>query len=343
MSANSQPTSLCPLQMQENTPEKKGLNCRVPRIRLLLLLGVALVCMGLFLFYGLKGNIAYALNRRVLILATMLLVAFCAGVSTILFQTITHNRILSPAIMGFESLFLLVQATLLFIWGFHGLGFLTPVMKFSFEVFVMMVFSAAVYLWVFRSSSQNLFIVLLIGIVCGTFFGGMASLLQRLLSPDEFSIIQTRMFATFNIVPNTSLLLLSAGICLLALIIIWRIHQDIDVLTLGKNPAITLGVNYKLIIPLVLILTSALVAVSTALVGPLTFFGFLIANLTYVCIGSYKHRYMLPAATLLGVIALVGGQFILQHFLGMNTVLSVVINFIGGVMFIIILLRGASL
>ena len=311
-------------------------------VRLLLLLALALLCMGIFLFYGLKGNIAYVLNRRLWILATMLIVAFCAGVSTVLFQTLTHNRILSPAIMGFESLFVLIQTAMLFLWGFHGLGFLTPIMKFALETAVMMVFSLVIYLGVFKACRYNLFIVLLVGIVCGAFFGSLAALMQRLLSPDEFAIIQTRMFATFNIVPDIRLLGFCAAACLVAVLLIWRLHHSIDVLTLGRNYAVALGVNYSLLVSLLLILTSGLVAISTALVGPLTFFGFLVASLSYQFIKTYQHVYLLVAAFLIGIIALVGGQFILQHVFEMNTVLSVVINFVGGVLFIVVLLRGAS-
>lgn len=343
MSINSTQSRALPVVNRSKSVNQLGMHNISPKIRLLILVVLALFFIGIFLFYGLQGNISYVLNRRALILATMVTVAFCSGISTILFQTITSNRILSPAIMGFESLFILIQTIMLFTWGFHGLSFLTSVSKFIVETTIMVTFSLTLYLWVFKMRHNNLFMVLLIGIVCGSFFGSLASLLQRMLNPDEFSIIQTHMFATFNIVPNKTLLSVSAIICSLIAIIIWRLNRSIDVLALGRNTAITLGLSYIKIISLLLILTSALVAISTALVGPLTFFGFLVASLTYQFINTYQHRYLLPASFLIGTIALVGGQFILQQLLGMSTTLSVVINFIGGLLFILILLKKASL
>ncbi|MDO5366965.1 iron chelate uptake ABC transporter family permease subunit, partial [Kocuria sp.] len=68
---------------------------------------LALVCIGLYLFLGLDSNAAYVLPRRANRVFTMVLVAFCVGVSTVLFQTVTSNRILTPSIMGFDSLFML--------------------------------------------------------------------------------------------------------------------------------------------------------------------------------------------------------------------------------------------
>ena len=48
---------------------------------------------------------------------------------------------------------------------------------------------------------------------------------------------------------------------------------------LGRENAINLGVNYDKMVLNVLILSSVLIATSTALVGPITFLGLIVANL----------------------------------------------------------------
>ncbi len=83
-----------------------------------------------------------------------------------------------------------------------------------------------------------------------------------------------------------------------------------------------------------------LVSVSTALVGPITFFGLLVANLAYMIAGSAKHRIILPVAALLAVFCIVGGQTILERVFTFNSALSVIIEFLGGLVFIILLVRG---
>lgn len=314
-----------------------------PKVVLTVLLVAAVLIMMFFMLYDLKGNFSYVLQRRAIILTTMLVVAFAAATSTLLFQTITRNRILSPAIMGFEALFILIQSSILFFWGEQNLNSSTLILKFLLEISMMMVFSFIAYFWLFSKQHHNLLLVLLVGIVCGSFFNSLASLIQRLLNPNEFAILQTRMFASFNSSTNLTLLSMALLVTLVIAIILWRTYACLDVLALGQQSAISLGLNYKKTVSLLLILISILVSVSTALVGPLTFFGFLVASLAYQLVASYQHKYLLPAAFLIGIIALAGGQFLLQHSLNMASTLSVVINFIGGTLFIILLFKRSSL
>lgn len=165
--------------------------------------------------------------------------------------------------------------------------------------------------------------------------------MQRLLTPSEFAVLQGRMFATFTRAAP-ELIALSALIVLAVAVVIWRHRFQLDVLALGRNSAVNLGIHYNRSVTLFLLLVSVLVAISTALVGPLTFLGFMVANLAYLVAGSSHHRILLPTAFLLGVIALVGGQLILEHVLDMAGSLSVVIEFIGGTLFILLLLKKVS-
>ncbi|MEH0832552.1 iron chelate uptake ABC transporter family permease subunit [Pectobacterium cacticida] len=312
-----------------------------PTQRLLWLAIAAAVTIVLFMSLNLGSNLSYILMHRGLMLTTMLLVAFAASASTVLFQTVTNNRVLTPSIMGFEALFILIQTSLVFVFGVGGIPGIGTEGKFILETLLLILFSALLYRWLFTGSRNNLHLVLLVGIICGTLFRSMAGLMQRLLTPGEFAIVQGRMFATFTrTVPE--LVALSVGITLVVAVVIWRMRYRFDVLALGRDNAINLGIDYKRSVTVILLLVSILVAISTALVGPLTFLGFMVANLAYLVIRSSQHRLLLPAAFLLGVIALVGGQLVLEHLLDMSGALSVVIEFVGGALFIVLLLRKVS-
>lgn len=315
---------------------------RSPRMRLLLLCLLALGAMAIFMTINLGSNLRYILTHRGLMLATMLLVAFAASVSTLLFQTVTNNRILTPSIMGFEALFILIQTSMVFVFGPQGFPGLGVQGKFFLETLLMVLFSALLYRWLFTGNRNNLHLVLLVGIICGTLFRSIANLMQRLLDPSEFAIVQGRMFATFTRAAP-ELIGTSIAISVVIGIAIWRMRFRFDVLALGRNAAINLGIDYKRSLTVILLLVSVLVAISTALVGPLTFLGFMVVNLAYLLVGSSQHRFLLPAAFLLGIIALVGGQLLLEHLLNMSGALSVVIEFIGGSLFILLLLRKVSL
>lgn len=309
-----------------------------PSMRLGLLALVALACAVAFMTINAHGKWSFILPFRGLKLATMVLVGYAIAVSTVLFQTITHNRILTPSIMGFDALFILIQTMVVFGLGL-GLTTTSPSLwRFTFEVVCMTSFAGLLFYWLFSGALRSLHLMMLVGLVCGLLFRSVSGLLMRLIDPNEFMILQARMFASFNNI-KVDLILASlvaiAGVTLIG----WSIRHRYDVLALGRDVAVNLGVPYQKTLLITLVIISVLVAVSTALVGPIVFFGLLLANLAYRLMGTDKHRYTLPAAILLGIIFLAGGQTILEHVLHLNTTISVIIEFSGGIAFLILLTR----
>ncbi|MWN04992.1 iron chelate uptake ABC transporter family permease subunit [Gilliamella sp. Pas-s95] len=299
---------------------------------------IALICITCFMTIGLKGNIGYILMHRTWIMLTMILVAFSAATSTLLFQTVTNNRILTPSIMGFESLFVLIQTIVIFFIDTQGIPYIGMIGRFIFESLLLVLFSLFLYRGLFTKLKQNLHLVLLIGIILGTLFRSLSNLLQRLMTPSEFAILQSRIFATFTRA-EPILIVFSLVLVVIIGLFLWRMRYQFDVLALGRDNAVNLGIDYQKSITIILLLVSVLVSISTALVGPFTFLGLLIANLAYSVSGSSQHRFLLPTAFLLGVIFLVGGQMFLERILNMVGALSIVIEFIGGSLFIFLLLK----
>ncbi|MEX5294133.1 iron chelate uptake ABC transporter family permease subunit [Kocuria sp. CPCC 205268] len=301
---------------------------------------LAAAAIGLYLTVDLGGDLGYVLPRRVNKVLTMVLVAYAVGVSTVLFQTVTGNRILTPSIMGFDALYVLIQTVLVFSLGSVGVVALGDGATFGLELALMVGFSWLVYRWLFTGTGKSLHLVLLVGIVLGTVFRGISSLLQRLLEPSEFVVLQDAMFASFGNV-DTGLLRLSALLVGLVSLVALAFRRHLDVLALGRDTAISLGVDHTRVVTAVLVVCSVLVGVCTALVGPITFFGLLVANLAYALCRTFRHRHVLPMAVLLGIIALVGGQVVLEQVFAFDTALSIVIEFAGGLLFLVLLLRGS--
>ena len=79
--------------------------------KLIILTVLAAVFCGLYLFQGLNGSFDYALPRRGIKVLAMAITGVAIAYSTVIFQTITHNRILTPSIMGLDSLYLLLQTS----------------------------------------------------------------------------------------------------------------------------------------------------------------------------------------------------------------------------------------
>ncbi|TWA63849.1 iron complex transport system permease protein [Azospirillum brasilense] len=307
---------------------------------------LTLLSIALFMTLGARGKWDFILAFRGTKVAAMVLVGYAVAVSTVLFQTITNNRILTPSVMGFDHLFRLIQTVLVFQFGSGLVASLDPRLRFGVEVASMVVFSGLLYWWLFNGAGRgdnrrSLHLLLLVGIVFGVLFRSVTSFLQRVIDPNEFLTVQDRLFANFNRV-DVQLLAVSALVVLAVSLAGWRWMRTYDVLALGRDAAINLGVEHRRAVMGVLVMVSILVSVSTALVGPVTFFGLLVANLAYLVIRSHRHALILPAAVLLAVLTLVAGQLVLERVFGYNAALSIVIEFVGGLAFLFILVRGSA-
>lgn len=314
---------------------------RQPIRALLILTALAVGIIALFMTLNVRGQWDFILTFRGTKVLTMALVGYAIAVSTVLFQTVSHNRILTPSIMGFDQLYILIQTSLVFTIGSAGLTALDPRLLFAFNVVAMVVFSTALYRWLFSGSSRSLHLLVLVGIVFGVLFRSLSSFMQRIIDPNEFVVLQDRLFANFNTIDG-NLLGISTATILIASIFGWRLMHVYDVLALGREASINLGVDHGRIVTVILMLVAVLVSVSTALVGPVTFFGLLVANLAYGIAGTHKHRFVLPVAALLAVICLIGGQLILERVFAFDTALSIVIEFVGGIVFLALLIRGVA-
>lgn len=305
------------------------------RIVIALLLGLALTTMAAFMGVNLRGNIAFALELRGIRLAALVTVAIAIALSTVTFQTITGNRILTPSIMGLDALYQFGQAALVF--GLGGLGYvsLSPLLKFGAETAALMLL-AMIILRPALKSQMDLTRMLLAGVIIGALFRSMTSLIARLIDPQEFAVAQRAMVANFSS-PMIDLLLIAVLVTVIAGGFLLSSRHLLDVAALGRDTAIGLGVAWNRAVMIHLLVVSLLVAVSTALVGPVTFLGLLVTALAERLTASRRHDTLFAVAILLGVIVLVGGQTLLQHGLGQASTLSVVVDFIGGLVFILLL------
>jgi iron complex transport system permease protein len=326
-------------QVAETQEEKGPVAGMSPALRLFLLFLVASIAIGIFMTIDANGNWDFILPFRGRKIVSMVVVAFAIASSTVLFQTITNNRILTPSIMGFDSLYMLIQTVAVFTLGAVELVQVDDRLRFLIEVMTMSVFAGILYWWLFVQSDRSLHLLVLVGIIFGVLFGSLTNMLQRMIDPTEFAVLQDAGFASFNAV-NKTLLGIATGIILAIGVIMWRMNRTLDALTLGREIAVNIGVNYRRDVMVVLTMVTVLISVSTALVGPITFFGLLVAHLAYQTIGSPSHRYTIPAAALYAVIFLVGGQMILERVFNFNSSLSIMIEFAGGLLFILLLLRG---
>lgn len=314
---------------------------RTNRIKLICLFILAALSIVGFLFYNIQGSFSYAFPKRVDRVLAMVITAIAIAYATVMFQTVTRNRILTPSMIGVDSMYEVVQTVIFFFLGSASVFVVDRYLNFGTSIIAMVVFALILYRFLFRADKYPIFLLLLAGMIIGTLLGSLVSFLQVLIDPVEYLSLQNKLFASFTNV-KSELVLISAVILIACFVYGAFMMKDLDVMNLGRDNAMNLGVNYDKIVLKVLILASILLATSTALVGPITFLGLIVANLAYQFLVTYKHSILILGASLISIIALVGGQFLVLHVFELSTTISVIINFVGGIYFIYLLLKQSK-
>ena len=279
---------------------------------------------------------------RATTIAAMLIVAFSQALATVSFQTVTNNRIVTPSLMGFEALYLAVQTAAVYFLGVAGISFFTGVPQFILMIVLMVGLSLALYGWLLTGRHGDIQIMLLIGIIIGGGLASVAAFMQRMLTPSEFDVLTARMFGSMS-TADASYLPVAIPLCLAAGGALWWRAKRLDVVALGRDTAMNLGVDHRREVMTVLFLVSILMAVSTALVGPMTFLGFLVATLAYQAADTHDHRHVFPVSFLIGFVVLAGSYFVMKNVFYAEGVVSIIIELVGGSVFLFVILRKGRL
>ncbi|MEJ6013650.1 iron chelate uptake ABC transporter family permease subunit [Corynebacterium sp. H127] len=281
-------------------------------------------------------------ERRAVAIVVMAIVAVAQAIATVTFQTVTNNRIVTPSIMGFEALYMVIQTGVVFFFGVAGLVAFSGTSQFILQVLLMMALSMALYGWLLTGRFANIQVMLLVGIIIGGGLGSLSAFMRRLLSPSEFDVLTARMFGSVNNA-KTEYLPLAIGLVAIATVAICVRAKTLNVVALGPALAQNLGIHHRHASIYFLCMVSILISVSTALVGPMTFLGFLVATLAYQLAETYDHRAVLPMSIAAGFLVLTSAYFIMNHIFYAQGVVSIIIELVGGSVFLFVLLRKGRL
>ncbi|MDO5723180.1 MAG: iron chelate uptake ABC transporter family permease subunit [Flaviflexus sp.] len=275
-------------------------------------------------------------------LVVMAVVAICQACATVAFQTVTANRIITPSIMGFEALYVAIQTTLVFIFGIAGVTWATPTTRFFLQAAIMVAFASLLYGWLLSGRFGNMHIMLLVGVVIGGGLGALSTFMQRLLAPSEFDVLAAKLFGSVANADGENLPYVIPIVLIVAGILFFHARR-LNVLALGADLANNLGLDHRRETMKVLFLVSVLMAMTTSLVGPMTFLGFLVATLAYQAADTYDHRLIFPLAVLIGYNILAGAYTIMRHVFYAYGVVTVIIEMIGGLTFLIVIMKKGRL
>lgn len=329
--------------MQQLSTLEKEINIKINLKSKLYILGALIVIFSaLFLTVGVNfDHIDYAMSQRIPKLIAIVITGGCIAFSSIIFQTITNNNILTPSVLGLDSLYVLIQTVIVFLLGVESSFITNKSSNFLLSSSLMILASFVLYKKMFERSNNNVFFLLLVGMIFGTLFKSMSTFMQVVIDPNEYAALQNSLYASFSNV-NTEILMMSVIMIIAIIPFIYDELKMLDVISLGKDHAINLGVNYDKAVKKLIIVVAMLVSISTALVGPITFLGLLVVNVAKQLFKTYKHTYLISASILISILTLVVGQFLVERVFTFTTTISVIINFIGGLYFIYLLLKESK-
>ena len=313
---------------------------------------ITLIVLGALASYGLlvyknpvpvsSASFIPVVRRRMVAVIAMVIAAICQSLSTVVFQSSTNNRIITPSLLGFEALYSTIHTSMMFFFGATAFLSFSGIESFLIQIAVMVLMCLILYGWLLAGKYGNLQLMLLVGVIIGTGLRSISAFMRRLLAPSEFDILQAKLFGS---VSNASAeyFPIAIPIVIIAAILIFAYAKKLNVLSLGRDASTSLGVNHQSGVIYSLVLVSILMSVSTALVGPLTFYGFLVATLTYQAAPTYDHRYIFPMALAIGFLVITAAYFFVYHVFRAQGVVSIIIEMFGGILFLIVMLRKGSI
>lgn len=313
-------------------------------IKLIVIALIAIIIVAAFLFIGVKFHnhklLRYAMKLRIPKVIAMIITAFAIGAATIIFQSVINNTIVTPCLLGMNALYTLIHTSVVFVLGSGSILFTNDNLSFLVDLVLMGIIATVVYSWLFKMTGHNVLYVLLVGTVLTSFFSSIQSTLTRVMDPNEYDTLLTSLVASFSNI-NSEIIIFSVIILALIGVIFRKELALLDVITLGKEQAINLGVDYDRCIRRLLLAVTLCISVATAMVGPISFLGLIIANISRQLLKTYRHTQLIAGAALMGVIALIGGQFIVERVFVYSIPISVFITVAGGIYFLYLILKGS--
>lgn len=309
---------------------------------MVVLAGLVLLFIGLYQFSFVNPKFfAYAMGLRLPRLAVILIAGFAISAAAIVFQTIIRNTIVTPCLLGMNSLYLLIHTAVVFFLDSGSLFAVNPVYAFAADVILMGVVAGFIYYTIFQKTGGNVLYVLLIGTVLSTFFSSMQNSLTRIMDPNEYDALLNTLTASFT---NVNAACIIPGALLLAAIA-WWLRKDLailDVISLGREQAVSLGVDYERTLRRLMVGVALYIAVATALVGPLSFLGLITANVARQLFTTYRHTWLIAGSACVGMLILTAGQFVVEHVMVYAVPVSVFVTIGGGIYFLYLVLTAGK-
>lgn len=325
--------------------------------RLLISLGVLTIATvsvaGVALFLGSSGlsaaSVVRALSGRgtdmetVVVLglrlpriAAALLAGGALAVAGVGFQALTRNPLADPSLLGISS----GAAFGVVLGQIFGVG-TTALAVLGLTAFAFagaMVATGVVYLIAASDGRLPLQTLLLAGLIVGLFFGAAITVVISVVEVDRLAGVIHWMLGNLRPISGGALLVFVGLLGIGVFLILGRARQ-LNLLALGEEPALQLGVDAEALKLRVFVGSSLLTAAVVAFAGPIGFVGLIVPHAVRIVLGP-DNRVLLPAALLAGATFLLIADTVARNVIAPSELSVGVVTAFCGAPFFVYLLRS---
>lgn len=234
---------------------------------------------------------------------TALLAGAALAVSGLMLQTLFRNPLAGPSILGITSgASLGVALVVLMSGGVISLG----IESISGEIAVTLgAFAGSFFIMslliLLAKRLRNSLSLLIVGIMAGYLTSSVVSLLSAVSASENLQSFVMWGMGNFSSV-SLKILPWFSLICIIGMLLSVLLVKPLNLLLLGDNYAINLGVNIIKTRYLLLVSTGLLTAIVTAFCGPIGFIGLAMPHIARLLFMTDDHRILVPATILSGSI-----------------------------------------
>lgn len=309
-------------------------------MRRLLLLAILCCCL-VYLTLDVQGSWDFAIRLRGGKLVPIILAGLALSASTVALQAITRNPLLTPSLLGIDSFYLMSVSLLVVLLGPEFLNDLGSINEFLLFVSLMIPVCTGLLWLLLRFSNADVQRLVMMGLVLTMLFRSVSQFGQRVLSPTDFAAVQVRSFGRFHALDWSVPMV--AGIAIaVCLYVLWVRRVEFDLLALNSKLARSHGVDPENTQLWAMGAICGLVVVATALVGPIVFLGLLATALARQVKQVRRVSSEFQVAGMLGVLILLSGQIVGEHLMDLVVPTPLLVEAIGGLVFIFLLFRQAK-
>ena len=286
-----------------------------------------------------KNNIFvndYIFQNKIENILVILVVGVAVGLATVIFQSTMNTKLISPSIMGYDSIRAFIQVMIVLLFSSSSILISNVYLNFLINIIVVFVFSLLLMKVIKKQKKINILILVLIGTLFGEFLSSLTNFVQMVMDPNEFMFLQTVNLTSLNSA-NTKILLLSVILVVIVCVMTFKRTSILDIINMQEDVAVNLGLDYRKEIKILFLIASVAIVISSALIGPIIFLGFLSITISRNVLKK-ENTSKLLLTTILTAVNLLFFAFLINDFVfNFNVPLSAIIDFAGGIVFIGIL------